>query len=63
MPKATKPKTQTTAELRAELQKHTDHIEWSKRIITMQQQEIDRLMKLTDSLTDAINNISKWSRD
>ena len=63
MLKATKPKILSIAELRAELQKHTDHIEGSKRIITMQQQEIDRLMKLTDSLTDAINNISKWSRD
>jgi len=48
--------------LQEEIKRLQEGIDWGKRIITMQQAEVDRLMKLTDSLTASINNISKWDK-
>jgi hypothetical protein len=60
MPKVTKPKAPTVAELNVKIDTLTKECQWANRIITMQQAEIDRLIKLNDSLTTSINNISKW---
>ena len=36
-----------------------ERLEWGTRIITLQQGEIDRLMKLVDKLTDTLNGFSR----
>ena len=50
-PKAKKP---TTKEL-------IERLEWANRIIVLQQGEVDRLMKLVDSLTSTLNQFSQRS--
>lgn len=54
-----KPTISKTA-LHAEIKRLTGEVEWGAKIIKMQQGEIDRMIRLNDSLTTSINNISKW---
>lgn len=63
MTKAPKPKAKTLAELKAENEKLTEGIDWAKKIIPMQQMEVDRLIKQVESLTQALSNISRWERN
>ena len=57
---STRKPTITKEALHTEIKRLTDEIEWGKKIVAMQQAEIDRMIKLNDSLTTSINNISKW---
>ncbi len=52
--------TVTKEALNTEIEALKKEIEWGKRIVNMQQGEIDRLMKLNEALTSSISNISKW---
>lgn len=54
MPRKTKVKPLTVKELH-------ERLEWGTRIIKMQQDEIDRLMKLVDKLTDTLKAFSQRS--
>jgi hypothetical protein len=53
----------TKSALQAQIKELTDGLEWGKRIIKMQQAEVDRLMKLNDTLTGAISNMAKREAD
>jgi hypothetical protein len=50
------------AALHAEIKRLNGEVQWGQRLVQVQQGEIDRLMKLNDSLTASINNISKWDK-
>lgn len=47
------------ASLAAEIKAQSERLTWANRIITLQQEEIDRLMRQNEKLTDAISNMAK----
>lgn len=52
----------TKAKLLTRIKELEEEITWGKRIVALGQEEITRLMKLNDSLTTSINNMSRWDR-
>jgi hypothetical protein len=49
----------TKAKLVSQCKEQQERLEWADRIIRMQQAEVDRLMQLTETLTNTLNNFSR----
>jgi hypothetical protein len=59
--KVIRKKVVTKTELEAQIKELIGRVEWATRIISTQQDVIDRLMKLTDKLTNTLDNFARRS--